>query len=80
MAEIRRIIYPDDEGGICVLIPTGEIPFEDVCKKDVPAGKPYFICDASELPPDRNFRNAWEVDISNPDGIGMGSEAYWASL
>lgn len=76
----KKIVYKDDDGTVCVITPSDELPFEDVCKKDVPAGKPYFICDASELPPNRNFRNAWEVDISNPDGIGMGSEAYWASL
>ena len=49
MAETKRILYPNDSGGISVLIPSGEIPFEDVCKKDVPAGKPYIIVDATEL-------------------------------
>ena len=79
MAEIRRIIYPDDEGGICVLIPTGEIPFEDVCKKDVPAGKPYIIVTANELP-DGDFRSAWRADFSSPDGTGIGADAYFESL
>ena len=59
MAEIRRIIYPDDEGGICVLIPTGEMPFEDVCKKDVPAGKTSYIINATDVPTDKSFRDAW---------------------
>ena len=79
MAETRRILYPNDTGGINVLIPSGEIPFEDVCKKDVPAGKPYIIVDATELP-DGNFRSAWQADFSSPDGAGIGDEAYWASL
>jgi len=76
----KKIVYQDDDGTVVVITPSDELSFEDVCKKDVPAGKSYFICDASELPSDRNFRNAWEVDMSNPDGVGIGSEAYWASL
>jgi len=76
----KKIVYKDDDGTVCVITPSGELPFEDVCKKDVPAGKEYFICDASELPPDRNFRNAWTVEIESPDGTGIGSEAYWAGL
>ena len=79
MSELRRVIYPNDEGGISVVIPSGELPFKDVCLKDVPSGVPYIIVHASELP-DGNFRNAWRADFSSPDGIGLGSEAYWASL
>ena len=57
---------------------TGELPFEDCCKKDVPAGVPYLIVDAADVPTDRSFRDAWEADFSNPSGYGMGPEAYFA--
>ena len=43
MSETRRILYPNETGGISVLIPSGEIPFEDVCRKDVPAMLPPII-------------------------------------
>ena len=33
---------------------------EELAAKDVPAGRPYKIVDASEVPSDRTFRNAWE--------------------
>ena len=56
----QRIIYPTPEGGVAVVIPTGELPIEDVAAKDVPEGVPYQIVDASEIPSDRTFRNAWE--------------------
>jgi len=79
MAETRRILYPNDSGGIEMLIPSGELAFEEVCKKDVPKGKPYIIVDATELP-DGDFRSAWRADFSSPDGTGMGVEDYWASL
>lgn len=58
----KRIIYPNAEGGVSILIPSpnwkGTI--EELAVKDVPAGLPYKIVDVSEIPSDRTFRNAWE--------------------
>lgn len=73
----QRIIYPTDDG-IAVLIPTGELAIEEVARKDVPAGVSYKIVDVADLPSDRTFRNAWEADFSNPDGVGIGSDAWFA--
>jgi hypothetical protein len=58
----QRIIYPTDEGGVAVLIPSPncELTIEQIAAKDVPAGKPYQIVDVSDIPSDRTFRNAWE--------------------
>ena len=60
----QRIIYPNDDGGVSILIPTPEYlvehTIEELAAKDVPAGKPYKIVDVSEIPEDRTFRNAWE--------------------
>jgi hypothetical protein len=56
-----RIIYPTDEGGVAVIIPAEcGLTIEQIAAKDVPVGKPYKIVDASEIPTDRTFRNAWE--------------------
>jgi len=74
---MNRIIYPTADG-IAVLIPTGELPIEDVAAKDVPAGTPYLLIDASDLPTDRMFRAAWEADFSAPTGYGLGAEAWFA--
>jgi hypothetical protein len=60
----QRIIYPTDDGGVAVLIPTAEYlethTIEELAAKDVPEGKPYQIVDVSDIPEDRTFRNAWE--------------------
>ena len=58
----KRIIYPTDDGGVAVIIPAAEcgLSIEAIAAKDVPAGKPYKIVDASDIPADRTFRNAWE--------------------
>jgi hypothetical protein len=58
----KRIIYPTNEGGVAIIIPAPEcsLSIEEIAVKDVPAGVPYKIIDASELPADRTFRNAWE--------------------
>jgi hypothetical protein len=75
---MTKILYPNSEGGVSVIIPTGELPFEDVCQKDVPAGVPYLIVSEDDIPSDRTFRNAWEADFSNPDGYGIGPDAWFA--
>ena len=60
----QRIIYPTDNGGVAVIIPTSEYltehTIEELAAKDVPAGKPYKIVDVADIPTDRTFRNAWE--------------------
>ena len=60
----KRIIYPTDNGGVAIIIPTPEaletMTIEDIAAKDVPAGKPYKIVDVADIPTDRTFRNAWE--------------------
>ena len=58
----QRIIYPTDDGGVVVIIPTVEcgLTIEEIAAKDVPTGKPYKIVNASDIPTDRTFRNAWE--------------------
>lgn len=58
----QRIIYPNDEGGVSVIVPAPEcgLSIEEIAAKDVPAGKPFKIVDVADIPSDRTFRNAWE--------------------
>lgn len=56
--ENQRIIYPNDEGGVAVIVPAPGATLEDVLKA-VPAGKPYKIVDVADVPSDRLFRDAW---------------------
>jgi hypothetical protein len=60
----KRIIYPNRQGGVCVLAPSPnwEGTIEELAAKDVPSGAPYKIVDISEVPSDRTFRNAWEYE------------------
>lgn len=76
---MKRIIYQNETGGVSIIIPTGELPIEDVAQKDVPAGVPYLFADVADIPDDRMFRDAWEADFSNPDGNGLGADAYFAA-
>ena len=61
---MNRIIYPNDDGGVSIIIPAPEaletMTIEEIAVKDVPAGKPFKIVDVSDIPSDRTFRNAWE--------------------
>jgi hypothetical protein len=57
-----RIIYPTPEGGVAIIIPAPDcgLTIEEIAAKDVPAGVPFRIVEAADIPADRTFRNAWE--------------------
>ena len=63
---MKLIIYPNDNGGIGILTPAPEcgLSLEEIAAKDIPAGKPYKIIDAADVPADREFRNAWTADFT----------------
>ena len=77
---MKAIIYPNDQGGIAVIIPAQDcgISLEEIARKDVPAGIPFRIIDAADIPQDRTYREAWTADFSAPDGYGIGSDAWFA--
>jgi hypothetical protein len=60
----KRIIHPGNDGIVTIIVPMPEcgLTIQEIADKDVPAGKPYKIVDASEIPTDLTFRNAWEYD------------------
>jgi hypothetical protein len=75
----QRIIYPSDDGGVAIIIPADcGLTIEEVARKDVPAGVAYKIVDVADIPSDRTFRNAWEADFTNPNGVGIGQDAWFA--
>ena len=74
------IIYKNDEGGVSVVTPTQEAlelyGIQAIALKDVPAGKPFKIIDAADLP-DRSLRNQWDVDEADlTDGVGADYNAF----
>ena len=77
---MAKIIYPNGKSGIMLVIPAPDcgIPVEEIARKDVPAGVPYLILNDSDVPDDRTFFDAWEADFSNPDGQGLGQDAWFA--
>lgn len=57
------IVFTNDNGGVSVCIPTGELPIEAVQAKDIPMGVKSFIVAAESLPEeDNDFFDAWEQD------------------
>jgi hypothetical protein len=78
---MNRIIYNQDNGVVAVLIPTQEAldahGIQAIAIKDVPAGKPFKIVDAADIPSDRSDRDAWTVDDADlTDGIGGESNEF----
>jgi hypothetical protein len=55
----QAIIYTNNNGGVSVCIPTGELSIQEVQTKDTPNDS--IIVDVSELPTDNTYFNAWEL-------------------
>ena len=73
------ILYKQDNGIPAIVIPTQEAlqryGIMAIAIKDVPAGKPFKIMDASELPTEP--QEAWEVDDADlTDGVGGESNTF----
>jgi hypothetical protein len=73
------IIYNQDNGIPAVVVPTQEAldiwGIEAIAIKDVPAGKPYKIVDAAELPDAP--QETWTVDEADlTDGFGGESNLF----
>ena len=68
----KRIIYKNTDGSIAIIVPADcGLTVDQIAKKDVPTGLNYKIVDISEVPSDREFRNAWTIDDAElTDGVG----------
>jgi hypothetical protein len=78
---MKYVIYPQENNSVALMCKAPECPLtiEEVAKKDTPVGVPYLIIDASDIPTEFDeFFEAWEADFSNPDGYGMGHDAFHA--
>lgn len=79
---MQRIIYKNQDNSVSVLIPAQEVlntvGLQAIAEKDVPTNLPYWIVPTSDIPTDRTFRNAWEIDESfgEPDGFGGESNEF----
>jgi len=76
----QMIIYKSEKGNAILVIPAPNcgVSIEEIARKDVPAGFPYHIVDASQVPEDMTFYAAWEADFTNPTGYGIGAQAWFA--
>ena len=64
-----RIIFQNDSGGVSVIVPTGSV---ELALKDVPEGVPYEIVEATDIPSDRYFRNAWVIGDGAAVAVDLG--------
>lgn len=77
----QRIIFKTDDGGVGIIVPSDEAmqryTIQQIAEKDVPKGCGYKIVSIDDVPTDRAFRNAWEVDESIlTDGVGGEYEMF----
>jgi len=65
----KVILFPQDSGCVAIMAPTGALDPMATALKDVPAGVPFIIVDASDIPQGVP-QEALVVDFSEPDGYG----------
>lgn len=75
------ILYKQDSGVIAIIRPADEAlalyGIEAIALKDVPAGRPFKIVDAADIPTDRTQRNLWTVDEADlTDGVGADYDTF----
>lgn len=70
----KRIVYQEVNGPVVVLEPCQcGLTIEQIAGKDVPKGVPFWVISTSDIPTDRTFRDAWELDVialGKPTGFG----------
>lgn len=75
------ILYTQPSGVAAVIHPAPEAlaqyGIHAIAAKDVPAGLPYKIVDAADIPTDRSMRAAWTVHTSLlTDGVGAEANEF----
>lgn len=70
----NKIVYQIPDQPVAIMTPCDCcLSLEQIGKKDVPAGVPFWIVDASGIPTDRTLRDAWQLDVASmgeADGVG----------
>jgi len=72
---MQKIIYKDNDNNLVIITPTqkglSKMTIDEIARKDVPTGLPYKIIEDTELPIEKEFRNAWTInDTELTDGVG----------
>ena len=77
------IIHENDTDGVALVIPSPEAlktySVFEIALKDTTTGKAFWIVDENELPVNRDYFNAWELDLEalgEPTGYGMDYEDW----
>lgn len=67
---MNRILFPNSDGGVAIVVPHDGVSLEEVVRLSVPTGAPYRVVSAEDIPSDRSERDLWTADFSEPDGYG----------
>jgi hypothetical protein len=68
----KRIVFTRDDGSCGIIVPSDKTTrtIQEIAEKDVPSGFSYRITDVSNIPTDREFRNAW-TDINATETVDV---------
>tara|TARA_E500000318_G_scaffold111748_1_gene131566 strand:+ start:3631 stop:3846 length:216 start_codon:yes stop_codon:yes gene_type:complete len=63
------VVFKQDNGSVGMLIPSENcgLTLNQIISKDLDSGTQYKIVNRSDMPADREFRDAWEMDFTDAD-------------
>jgi len=74
-----KIIFKNQDNSIGIITPSNEAlsfaTLAQIAEKDCPYNLPYWIVEDSDIPSDRTFRSAWEIDENFGEPTGFGGES-----
>jgi hypothetical protein len=65
------VLFEQDDGSVGLLIPAANcgLTLNEIINQDLDSGTRYKIVARSDMPANREFRNAWEVDFTDADSV-----------
>jgi len=63
------VVFELDNGGVGLLIPSPNcgLTLNEIISRDLDSGTRYKIVNRMDMPADRSYRNAWQVDFTDAE-------------
>lgn len=63
------VAFELDDGGVGILIPSTNCGFtlDEIISRDLDQGTRYKIINRADMPTDREYRNAWQMDFTDAE-------------
>jgi hypothetical protein len=63
------VLFEIEDGSVGILIPSVNcgLSLDEIISRDLDSGTRYKIVNRSDMPTDRSYRNAWQIDFTDAE-------------